>query len=78
MANTGIEKSLARYYKWLEENGYIAEDGRPLKCIECGANTFTTFGERHSVHGLEEYSLRCQECGSTVGTWSYGAWQLSY
>lgn len=56
-------------------SGFIAKDGKPLKC-ECGCIDFTDFDEYFCQYGREEYAQKCNRCGKTVGRWAFGYWQI--
>ena len=64
------------YYKKQIEEGYIEEDGTPLKC-ECGCVNFKQVNQVYGEGWIEEYSLECrnEDCLKIVGHWSYGYWQ---
>lgn len=68
-------ESLEDYFKREVEDGYLSENGAPIKC-KCGCSSFKQvdmfFGEGY----LEEYALECmnQDCRKIVGRWSYGNW----
>lgn len=64
--------------QWIEEevkNGYIKEDGTPIKC-HCGGEEL----EQKITDTIEghvcEYDMGCIKCGKVCGTWSYGNWIL--
>lgn len=63
------------YINDMIRQGYMAEDGTPLKC-KCGCTDFEMSDEYRGSYGLEEYSLKCTKCSMTVGHWAYGYWQL--
>lgn len=73
-----IESSedMQKYIDELIEQGYIAEDGTPLKC-KCGNTDFETknsYGDGNNI--VEEMDIYCKECGNLVGHWAYGAWDM--
>jgi phage FluMu protein Com len=55
--------------------GYIDKDGKPLKCSNCKSINFEQFDEYMGCYGVEEYAIRCLDCGEVLGRWSYGNWQ---
>lgn len=66
------------YYDYLKKqvnDGFISENGTPLKCF-CGCNSFKRIKEYYGAFGIEEYSLQCEKCKKIVGHWAYGNWQL--
>lgn len=69
--------SFEEYMKQQVEEGYISENGTPLKCL-CGCINFKQMNVYLSEHGIEEYSLQCtnSECLKIVGHWAYGNWQV--
>lgn len=69
--------SFEEYIKMQVEEGYISEDGTPLKCT-CGCKTFKKVNIYNEEGWEVEYSLECknESCYRIVGTWSYGHWQL--
>lgn len=68
-------EDLDSYIKQLIEDGYIREDGSPIKC-RCECRDFEMFDEYYCQFGLEEYKLKCNNCGEEVGHWSFGHWQV--
>lgn len=64
------------YMEQLEKDGYITDKGTPLKCLQCDHTDFTMVDDYYCPYGLEEYSLKCDNCGSIVGHWAYGYWQV--
>lgn len=71
-----MAESLEDYIKRQINEGYIAEDGHPLKC-ECGHTEFKQVDELYGEGYIEEYILECtnQECLKIVGCWSFVYWQ---
>lgn len=67
------------YREYLEElikEGYIAEDGHPLKCHECEGTEMETRDEWHGDYGrIDEYTLQCKTCKAQTGHWAYGGWR---
>lgn len=56
----------------LVKNGYITEDGSPLKCPHCNGDKFE-YGKTFIEEGYTvEYSEVCSNCKEEVGYWSYG------
>lgn len=66
---------LDKYIKQLITDGYIDENGAPLKCY-CGCKDFDTTNEYYEEFGLIEYQLKCKNCGKKVGHWAYGNWEI--
>lgn len=63
--------------KYRVDNGYMSEDGTPLKC-ECGCTDFKQVNQYYGEGWIEEYQLECKNeyCFKIVGHWAYGNWQL--
>ena len=68
-------ESFEDYFKRQIEDGYILENGKPVKC-ECGCTDFKQVDKYFGEGYLEEYALECtnEECLKIVGRWSYGSW----
>lgn len=64
------------YYKKLEDEGYISEDGHPLKCYHCENTSFVYQDEHYESIGIVEYTLVCDKCYEFAGHWAYGNWQI--
>lgn len=73
--DTNEIQSTEDYMDQLIKDGYISEDGTPLKC-SCGCTDFEQTGEYYEEHSLVEYSLNCKSCGKRVGYWAYGNWDI--
>ena len=69
------EKEVEDYIKQMVDNGFIKEDGTPLKC-QCGCTDFEQSGEYWEEHTIIEYALNCKTCGERVGYWAYGYWDI--
>ena len=67
--------SFADEMKKLVEDGYIKEDGAPLKCWKCGSKSLK-FTNHYDDYIMVEKSVKCKECNSDVGLWSYGNWTV--
>jgi DNA-directed RNA polymerase subunit RPC12/RpoP len=59
--------------KKLVEDGYIKEDGFPLKCWKCKSNDLK-FTSHYDDNTMVEKAVACNNCGSDVALWSYGHW----
>lgn len=57
------------------EEGYIKEDGFPLKCWKCNSKDLK-FTCHYDDHIMVEQSVKCNNCGADVGLWSYGHWTV--
>ena len=69
-------EDLKTYYKELRDEGYIKEDGTPLKCQHCDNKSFVYQNEIYENSSVVEYTLTCDKCYAWVGHWAYGNWQL--
>lgn len=58
------------YIKYQIKNGYIKEDGTPLKCQFCDSNDLKWKGD------WESKTVTCNKCGKIVGMWDYGYWSI--
>ncbi|MCP3810054.1 hypothetical protein NLX78_22805 [Paenibacillus sp. Lou8.1] len=56
-------------------NGYITEDGYPLKCQHCDSKKIN-IEDVYDEHVVVEKEATCRDCGSRVGYWSYGTWEV--
>ena len=56
------------------KDGYINNEGAPLKCRKCGSSHITTGNEYYENYGVIEYDAICVDCGEVVGHWAYGYW----
>jgi hypothetical protein len=55
-------------------DGYVANDGTPLKCDDCGGTKFHSINEDRIDYGICEYDYQCLGCKKIVGHWAYGNW----
>ena len=70
-------KTIESEVKFLTENGYTNEKGRPLKCIHCnGINLDSRNHQYMDTAGVCEYEVYCKECGKSIGHWAYGYWEV--
>lgn len=67
---------LRKYVKELEDDGYITENGKPLKCIHCNSNNLKNVNHSYGPVGLEEHEVKCNSCNMITGYWAYGNWQI--
>ncbi|HHT98029.1 MAG TPA: hypothetical protein GXZ90_09085 [Clostridiales bacterium] len=65
------------YHNKLEDEGYIAEDGEPLKCQHCNNKSFVEKDSYFECVGRVEYTLVCDKCNEFAGHWAYGYWQIN-
>lgn len=66
---------MQKYIDKKVKQGYILEDGTPLKC-SCGCTDLEQTGEYYEEHWIVEYAVKCKSCGKQVGYWAYGSWEL--
>ena len=57
------------------EDGFITEDGLPLKCWKCESKDLKFTGH-YDGYIMVEQSVKCNSCGADVGLWSYGHWTV--
>lgn len=69
------EMSIEDYLKDLYNNGYIEQDGEPIKCLKCGSKKLEDCNYINECFGTVEYQKRCKCCGEIAGVWAYGYWQ---
>lgn len=66
-----------RYQLWRDvKNGYITNDGTPLKCYKCNSKDMKKYNEYYEEHWCVEYDIRCKECRAKLGHWAYGNWEV--
>jgi hypothetical protein len=67
-----------RYYIWRDiKKGYIAENGKPLKCYKCDSKDLEEYGHYYEEHWCIEYGVKCKHCGQKLGYWAYGRWEMN-
>ena len=66
---------MQKYINELVKEGYILEDGTPIKCY-CGCKDFEEVNKYYENHSPIEFQLKCKKCGNIVGHWSYGYWEV--
>jgi hypothetical protein len=61
----------------LVKDGYIAENGKPLKCTNCESKDFKRVNKYYEMDYscVVEYTCVCKDCDHTLGVWAYGSWQ---
>jgi len=70
------EINIKDYMKQQVKDGYILENGTPLKCHYCENEKLKDNITDQSEQGIMEYEKVCSDCDTIVGCWSYGHWQL--
>lgn len=65
-----------RHINRLIKQGYISSDGTPLKCTNCKSTDLEDYNHVYEDYYCVEYSVRCKQCKSNQGLWSYGNWTL--
>jgi len=71
--NESIEEFLNNQVK----EGYISENGTPLKCFKCESKEMSEVNHDYLDGGrILEYDIKCKDCDTIVGSWAYGHWQL--
>ena len=66
---------MEKYIKQMVDDGYISEDGAPIKC-SCACQDFKQVKEYYDEHLLVECQFQCNQCSKIVGHWAYGCWQI--
>lgn len=56
--------------------GYMREDGTPLKCQHCDSKKLKDTKIIIDESRVLEYQVVCEECRREVGYWAYGYWQI--
>lgn len=69
-------KSTEEYVKDMVDNGFMSEDGEPLKCFKCESTELEDANIDRIEYGILEYDMRCKGCKTIVGHWAYGNWTL--
>lgn len=64
------------YYNHLLNEGFIREDGTPLKCFQCESKNLEEYQEYYEEYRRIEFSVRCKDCKEHVNTWVYGNWSV--
>lgn len=70
--NLSIEEELGQ----LIEEGYIALDGYPLKCVHCDSKNLKEEIRDKIDYTVCETEMICLDCGKSTGYWSYGYWMI--
>jgi hypothetical protein len=63
-------------FNLLVKDGFLSENGHPLKCRFCESKNFKEHGEYYDERGKVEYQLSCNDCGKELSIWAYGSWDL--
>lgn len=67
---------MQKYIRKLEKEGYITENGNPLKCLYCNSTALTDVNIMRCDYGVEEYEVQCNSCKKITGRWGYGNWTI--
>ncbi|MDP1513101.1 hypothetical protein Q8I65_23355 [Paenibacillus ottowii] len=70
-----VEMTLEEYINRQIADGYIAENGYPLKCHHCDS-TKINIEDFYDEHVVVEKEATCVDCGGRVGYWGYGNWEV--
>ena len=54
--------------------GFIDKEMAPIKCHYCGSEQFVEVVVDTLDYYTTEKKSVCQDCGKTIGYWSYGYW----
>lgn len=68
--------SFEEYMEIQIKDGYIYQDGTPLKCFNCDCEKLKDNITDSTEQGIMEYAKVCTNCNKVVGCWAYGHWQL--
>jgi len=68
-------ETIGDYINRMIEEGYIGEKGQPLKCFKCGGEDFEETNHCMGNYSIDEYDMVCS-CGTIVGHWAYGYWDV--
>ena len=72
-----MKDKMEQYIDECVKNGCILKDGKPIKCHICGGTNLEEYDYYYlDGHLIEEYSVKCKECGTKLGHWAYGYWEL--
>lgn len=69
-------QSIEQYLKELEEQGYIANDGKPLKCIYCDSSEIEEINHIYEENILIEHEIECLNCFKITGLNIRDSWQI--
>lgn len=76
MKTLGLSMEYEEYNKQLIFDGYIKEDGEPIKCLYCDS-TNLHFNYKSHIQGVAtECKVKCNECGNDVGYYYCGIWEI--
>ena len=70
-------KTTEQYIEWFIQEGYTKENGEPIKCEKCGCKKLKETNYFYADSWVEEYSVVCKSCGTVVGHWAYGNWEIN-
>jgi sulfatase maturation enzyme AslB (radical SAM superfamily) len=71
-----MEQTFEDYINHMINEGFIKEDGTPLKCFHCENKEFEEYQEFYEEYIRVEFSIRCKKCQKHVSTWAYGNWDF--
>ena len=70
-----MNKELIVDVEYLISNGFIKEDYTPIKCVKCHSiNLKNIVIDTHEDGTVLEMDVICDDCRTTLGYYSYGAW----
>lgn len=76
MSNLLIQENYVGSPEQLIVEGYIEEDGTPIKCYHCEHTEFEIKDKCHIEGLLCEYGVYCKKCGKLTAYWAYGNWAV--
>lgn len=56
------------------EEGYLADDLEPLRCINCESTEFKEEVKSTDGGHVSEKESRCAACDKVMGYWAFGGW----
>ncbi|KAF6564515.1 hypothetical protein G9G63_10250 [Paenibacillus sp. EKM202P] len=71
-----VFEDIGEYINRQSSDGYITEDGYPLKCHHCDSAKINIEDTYREDHFVVEKEASCKDCGGHVGRWSYGTWEV--
>lgn len=70
-----MDNFFSEYIKDLIDNGYILNDGTPLKCIHCESNDIKFDHKSHIQGVVTEIEVTCNSCKNNTGNYYCGIWE---
>ena len=64
------------YLNRMINDGYLNKNLSPKKCTECENEDLESYDYVYEHMGVVEYKVRCTDCKTNVGYWTYGHWDV--